>query len=96
MEIKVLGTGSEASKRLYKEVEAALEWTGLEANLCRIERIDDLIKWGMIQAPALVIDGEMKSQGRVPERSEIIGWMMLAATREQKWGPVDEHFGDPA
>ena len=95
MEIKVLGHGSEKCRMLYAEVEKAVEATAVEANVCKIERIDDIIKYGVLMTPALIIDGEVKSMGAVPSATEITEWIAVALAREAKWGPVDEHYSDP-
>jgi small redox-active disulfide protein 2 len=83
MEIKILGTGSEKCKILYEEVEAAVAQTNVETNLCRIERIDDIMKFGVLATPALVINGEIKSMGIIPSRDEIITWLVSAAVTEE-------------
>jgi small redox-active disulfide protein 2 len=95
MEIKVLGHGSEKCRMLYAEVEKAVERSAVEANVCKIERIDDIVKQGILMTPALIIDGEVKCMGSVPSEAEIIEWIAVAASRESKWGPVNEHYGDP-
>jgi small redox-active disulfide protein 2 len=83
MEVKVLGTGSEKCAKLFAQVEAALAHTGLESNLCKIERIEDIMKFGVMMTPALVINGEIKSMGVIPEESEIVTWLMAAAVTEE-------------
>jgi small redox-active disulfide protein 2 len=95
MEIKIIGPGSEDLKRLYNEVEKAVELSAVEANVCKIERIDDIIRYGIIKVPALIIDGDIKSMGTVPSPEEIVSWIQIAAEREHKWGPVNERYGDP-
>jgi small redox-active disulfide protein 2 len=95
MEIKVLGHGSPNCRKLYAAAEQAIERSAVEANLCKIERIDDIVKYGVLMTPALVIDGEVKCMGNVPSSDEIVSWIQIAAAREQKWGPINEHYGDP-
>jgi small redox-active disulfide protein 2 len=83
MEVKVLGTGSDKCSKLFSEVEAAIAHTGLETNLCKIERIQDIMKYGVIMTPALIINGEIKSMGQIPNRSEIVSWLVAASVTEE-------------
>jgi len=79
MKIKILGTGCPKCRRLYTETEKALASLGVKAELEKVEKIDDILKYGIMATPGLVIDEEVKVSGRVPERSEIISWIESAA-----------------
>jgi small redox-active disulfide protein 2 len=72
MNIKVLGSGCAKCKKLHGNVEAALKESGIEATLEKIEDINKIIDYGVMMTPALVIDEEVKSVGKVPSPKDII------------------------
>jgi small redox-active disulfide protein 2 len=82
MKIKVLGTGCPKCKKLYAEAEKAIASSGVRAELEKVERIQEIIKYGVIATPGPVIDEEVKANGRVTQDSEIISWIATAAARE--------------
>lgn len=75
MIIKVLGTGCVKCRKLYKEAEKAVAESGVSAELVKVEKIDEIISHGVAMTPALVIDGEVKSVGKVPSAKEIKNWI---------------------
>jgi len=79
MKIKILGTGCPKCKRLYAEAEKAVSFSGVDAELEKIESIDGIVKYGVMLTPSLVIDEEVKSTGRIPPASEIASWITAAA-----------------
>lgn len=81
MKIKVLGTGCPKCKKLYAEAEKAIASSGVRAELEKVERIEEIIKYGVVATPGLVIDEEVKASGRVPQGSEIISWIATAAAK---------------
>jgi small redox-active disulfide protein 2 len=83
MEVKVLGPGCPRCKKLYEEVQKALQHAGLEGvSVEKVEGISDIMAHGVMMTPALVINGEVKSQGKVPEAREIVQWLMTAKAKE--------------
>jgi small redox-active disulfide protein 2 len=83
MKIKVLGTGCQKCKRLYAEVEKAIASSGVKADLEKVERIEEIIKYGIMATPGLVINEEIKASGRIPQSDEIISWIMMAAKNSE-------------
>jgi small redox-active disulfide protein 2 len=81
MDVKVLGTGCARCHTLYDEVDRALKDLGLEATLTRVERIDEILRFGVMATPALVIDGQVKAAGRIPTTAELTGWLTTVAVR---------------
>ncbi len=81
MDVKVLGTGCAKCKMLFAEAEKAVTASGLPASLGKVEKIDEIMKFGVMMTPALVIDGEVKASGRVPKSAEIVSWIMTAASK---------------
>ncbi len=81
MKIKVLGTGCAKCKLLYAETEKAIASAGIGAELEKVEKIDEIMKYGVMMTPALVIEGEVKASGRIPRADEIVSWMTTVAAR---------------
>lgn len=81
MKIMVLGTGCQKCKKLYAEAEKAIASSGVPAELEKVEKLDDIMKYGVMMTPALVIDEEVKASGRIPLASEIDTWITTAAEK---------------
>jgi small redox-active disulfide protein 2 len=79
MKIKILGTGCAKCKKLYAEVEKAIANSGKTVELEKVEQIDEIMKYGVMMTPALVLDEEVKSSGRIPAPSEIASWISAGA-----------------
>ncbi len=79
MEIKVLGTGCPKCKKLFEEAQKAVTESGLSATITKVEKIDDIMSYGVMMTPALVIDGEVKAAGKIVKSSQIAGWLREAA-----------------
>jgi small redox-active disulfide protein 2 len=69
--IQVLGTGCPKCKKLTENAEAAAQSLGIEYQLEKVTGINDIMKFGVMMTPALVVDGEVKTAGRVPSSDEI-------------------------
>ena len=64
--IQILGTGCPKCKALTQNAEAAAKELGVEYELEKITKINDIMKFGVMVRPALVVDGIVKVAGRVP------------------------------
>jgi small redox-active disulfide protein 2 len=80
MEVKVLGPGCTKCKKLYEQVDQSIKQLGLNANLAKVEKIDEIMRYGVLTTPALVINGEVKVAGRLPNAAELTNWLTNAAT----------------
>jgi small redox-active disulfide protein 2 len=69
--IKILGTGCSKCKTTYNNVLEALKQTGIEANVEKIEDIEEIMKYNILTTPVLMIDEVMKVKGRVADVNEI-------------------------
>lgn len=78
MKIKILGTGCPKCKKLYAEAEKAIASSGVKVDLEKVEKIEEIIKYGVMSTPGLVIDEEVKSSGRIPQSNEIASWISSA------------------
>ena len=63
--IQILGTGCPKCKLLFANAEAAVKSAGIEAQLEKVDKIVDIMKFGVMSTPALVVDGAVKSVGKV-------------------------------
>lgn len=78
MEIKILGIGCPKCKRLEELArEAALE-AGVEATFVKVTDVQAIMKYPIMSTPALVIDEQVKSSGRLPRKEEILAWLKEA------------------
>ena len=72
MKIKVLGTGCRKCKKLYAVVEKVLKDNGIEAELLKVEDINDIAEYGVMKTPALAVNGEVVLVGKVPSADEVL------------------------
>ena len=71
MEIKVLGSGCAKCKTTYEMIEKIVKENQLDATLSKVEDIVELLNYGIMTTPAIVVDGEVKLNGHVRTESEI-------------------------
>jgi len=71
MKIEVLGPGCPKCKKLADAVREAVAELGIDAEIVKVDKITDIVKYGVMLTPALVIDGKVKIFGKVPAKDEI-------------------------
>lgn len=71
MEIKVLGTGCPKCKTLEKLTKDTIQKLGFDANVSKVEDIVDIMNYGVMRTPALVINGKVVLSGRIPSENEL-------------------------
>jgi small redox-active disulfide protein 2 len=69
--VQILGSGCPKCKALYTNTETAIKTLGIECSLQKISDMKEIVKSGVMMTPALVVDGVVKSSGRVPSPEEI-------------------------
>ena len=75
MEIKILGPGCPKCRQTEEIVKQAIAEEGITAN---IEKVTDVMKiagYGVFGTPAVIIDGEVKSVGKIPKKEDIKTWI---------------------
>ncbi len=72
LSIKVLGSGCPNCRRLEAETRAALDEAGISYELTKVTEIADIMSYGVMSTPALVINENVVSSGRIPARSRIV------------------------
>jgi small redox-active disulfide protein 2 len=71
MEIKILGPGCAKCKTLDKLTREVVEKNGINAKITKVEDIMEIMKYGVMSTPALVIDEKVVLKGRVPSSDEL-------------------------
>lgn len=69
--IQVLGTGCPKCQKLADAAKAAADAIGCEYTIEKVTQIDQIMKFGVMVTPALVVDGKVKSVGRVPDPAQL-------------------------
>ena len=79
MEIKILGPGCHKCRLLYEQTEKAIAAAGVEAELVKVDRVDEIMQYGVLITPALVIDGRVQFAGKVPSVEDLARLIVEAA-----------------
>ena len=75
MEIKVLGPGCAKCEKTEELVKEAVAEAGVDVD---VEKVTDVMKiagYGVLGTPAVVVDGEVKSVGKIPSKEDITSWL---------------------
>ena len=71
MKLQVLGTGCAKCKVLYQNAQEAVSSLGLDAEVEKVEDIQQIMSYNILMTPGLVIDGYVKVAGRLPKLDEV-------------------------
>ena len=71
MKIEILGMGCQKCKDLDTAARQAVQELGMEAEFSKVEDIKQIMKYGVIVTPALVVDGVVKATGKVLNKDDI-------------------------
>ena len=69
--LKVLGTGCAKCTKLAENTEAAAQAMGVEYELVKVTNLQEIMAFGVMTTPALVVDGQVKIAGKVPGVDEL-------------------------
>ncbi|MDI3548620.1 MAG: hypothetical protein PWR10_2272 [Halanaerobiales bacterium] len=72
--IEILGTGCPKCQKTTKLVEEAVKEAGVEAEVIHVTDLDEIVNRGVMMTPAVMMDGEIKCEGKVPSAKEIKSW----------------------
>ncbi len=72
MKLEILGTGCTKCKRMYDNVIEAVKKTGIQAEVVKVEALEEIVGRGVMMTPSLFLDGEEIVAGRVPTVNEIM------------------------
>ncbi len=70
-DIKILGTGCTKCKKLQEMTESALKEMNIEYKLEKVTDLDDILSYGIMMTPGLVVDGEVKVTGKIPGTEDL-------------------------
>lgn len=71
MKIEILGSGCANCKRLEENARAAVAKAGKKAEILKVTDFGKIASYGVMSTPALVVDGKIKAEGRIPSVDEI-------------------------
>jgi small redox-active disulfide protein 2 len=81
LEIRVLGAGCAQCDRLEQELMAVMAEIKIAGNVEHVRDVKEIAKYGVLGTPALIINGNVKSVGKVPPRSNLREWLSEAKER---------------
>ena len=70
----VLGTGCPSCKKTYEMIDKKVKELGIDTKVKKIEDIAEILKYGVMSSPAVVIDGKIVHVGGIPSEKDITGW----------------------
>lgn len=74
-DIKVLGTGCSNCRNTIKLIEEVAAEKGVAITLSKVEDLPEIMKYGVMSTPGVVVDGKVVHAGGVPDRVRIAGWL---------------------
>jgi len=69
--IKVLGPGCPKCKATFEVVKKAVDQSGIQADITKVEDLEGMMKYNILTTPVVVVNEEIKIKGRVPTVEEI-------------------------
>lgn len=75
MKIEILGTGCPKCKQTLANAEKAVKHLGVDAEIVKVEKVNDIMNYGVMITPALAINGEVKIVGKIPSPEQIADWI---------------------
>jgi small redox-active disulfide protein 2 len=75
MNIKILGIGCAKCQQLEKLAREAVAEAGVAAVVEHVTDFKEIAGYGVFSTPAVVVDGKVKSVGKIPKKEEILAWI---------------------
>ena len=75
MTIKILGAGCVKCRKLDEKVRAIVNSNNIDAEVIKVEDLNEMMKYGIMMTPALVINEHLKIYGNVPKDEQILQWI---------------------
>ncbi|WP_127475036.1 thioredoxin family protein [Sulfurivermis fontis] len=73
--IKVLGTGCRNCQTTYELIRKAAEEKGVAVELEKVEDLGQIMSYGVMSTPGVVVDGKVVHAGGVPDRKKVDSWL---------------------
>ena len=84
MDIKVLGPGCDKSNKTEKLVKETVSESNVEAKIEKVTDPRNITDYGVLGTPVVVVNGEVKSFGKIPSKEEIRGWIENNPLKQRK------------
>ncbi|MBW2340706.1 MAG: TM0996/MTH895 family glutaredoxin-like protein [Deltaproteobacteria bacterium] len=75
MEIKVLGPGCAKCQETERQIKEAVSEAGVDVTVEKVTDVMEIATYGVFVTPAVVVDGEIKSVGKVPKKQDVLSWL---------------------
>ncbi|MBL7128799.1 MAG: thioredoxin family protein [Ignavibacteria bacterium] len=75
MVIKILGVGCNRCRKLEQQVKDLVTEKNIDTTIEKVTNIDDMMKYGIMTTPGLVINDKLKSTGILPKNEQILKWI---------------------
>ena len=75
MTVKILGAGCTKCKKLDEKVREIVKNNNIDAEVIKVEDLNEMMKYGIMMTPALVINEKLKCFGNIPKDEQIIEWI---------------------
>jgi len=73
--VKILGTGCKKCQNLEKKVRELVSSNNIDANVEKVTDIQEMVKYGIMMTPGLIINEKVKSFGIIPKDDQLISWL---------------------
>jgi len=73
--VKILGVGCPKCDALEARVRSIAQKHNLDVDIIKVTDIDEMIRYGIMMTPGLVVDDEVKSAGIIPKEEEVLKWL---------------------
>ncbi len=78
LQVKVLGPGCANCKRLEQLTHRTVEKLGLAADIEKVTDYGQIMAYGVMSTPGLVVNGQVVAYGRIPSEQEVANWLIAA------------------
>jgi len=78
LEIKVVGSGCPRCRKLYNDVLTVLQELNIQADVEKVEDLAAIASMGVLLTPSLIINGQVRAAGRVPDKKQLAQWIKAA------------------
>lgn len=73
--VKVLGTGCRNCQVTYRLIDEVARAKGVAIELEKVEKIDEIMRLGVLLTPGVIVDGKIVHSGGVPDRKKVESWL---------------------
>lgn len=75
MQVKILGTGCAKCQALEKRVQTVAQANNLTVDVEKVSDLNEILSYGVMMTPGLVVNGAVKSSGKLPSEQQILQWL---------------------